>query len=53
MGKGPNTDPRPRQLGAQRMPSRGEQIKYPIKLIKIKHDASSQVRRWRPSCFAI
>lgn len=42
MRKGPNTDPLPGQLGVQRMPSLGEQIKYPIKLIKIKHDAGSQ-----------
>lgn len=53
MRKGPNADPLPRQLGAGRMPSLGEQIKYPIKLIKIKHDASSWVRQWLPSFFAI
>lgn len=53
MRKGHNTVPLPGQLGVQRMPSLGEQIKYPIKLIKIKHDAGSRVRQLLPSFFGI
>ena len=53
MRNGPKTDQLPGHLGVPRMPSLGEQIKYPIKLIKIKHDAGSWVKQWHPIFFAI
>lgn len=48
-----HTVPHLRQLGLWRMPSCREQNKYPIKLIKIKHDASSLVSQSLPSFSAV